>query len=498
MKMEKREKDFIQSLESDRWLFYADLLVDKAHVVMLKERGIIKKEEAAEILKFLTKIKEKDFIELELPSYEDLHTAIESVLIREIGEAMGGRMHIGRSRNDEVATCIRIALRDELLELMKEVNYLRRALIEKAAENVDTLIPGYTHLQHAQATTFAHQYMAHADALARDFSRLLNAYEHTNLCPLGAAAFASTGFPIDRAKTTKLLGFNSILENSMDAVSSRDFIIESISCFSNLMTNLSRLAEEIILWSTSEFDFIRVPAEYVTGSSIMPQKRNPDYAELIRARAGTVYGCLMSVLSICKALPYSYNRDLQEVTPHLFKATEYTTASVLVMTGMVKGLELKKDKLEKQTQIGFISATELADTIVRATDIPFRTAHKIVSTLAKEGKDRAEDEEEAESDVVLRRIDELAMESIGKKLSEIGLTERKVKEALNIASNIRKRDVKGGPAKREVLRMIDRRKTDLDKDGRSRQVKEERVKKSLDELAREVKKKKRVIKVMKT
>ena len=340
--------------------------------------------------------------------------------------------------------------------------------------------------------------MAHADALARDFSRLLNAYEHTNLCPLGAAAFASTGFPIDRAKTTKLLGFNSILENSMDAVSSRDFVIESISCFSNLMTNLSRLAEEIILWSTSEFDFIRVPAEYVTGSSIMPQKRNPDYAELIRARAGTVYGCLMSVLSICKALPYSYNRDLQEVTPHLFKATEYTTASVLVMTGMVKGLELKKDKLEKQTEIGFISATELADTIVRATDIPFRTAHKIVSRLAKEGKDRAEDEEEAESDVVLRRIDELAMKSIGKKLSEIGLTERKVKEALNIASNIRKRDVKGGPAKREVLRMIDRRKTDLDKDGRSRQVKEERVKKSLDELAREVKKKKRVIKVMKT
>jgi len=288
-----------------------------------------------------------------------------------------------------------------------------------------------------------------------------------------------------------------MLENSMDAVSSRDFIIESISCFSNLMTNLSRLAEEIIVWSTSEFDFIRVPSEYATGSSIMPQKRNPDYAELVRARAGTVYGCLMSVLSICKALPYSYNRDLQEATPHLFKATEYTIASVLVMTGMVKGLELKKDKLEKQTQVGFISATELADTIVRATDIPFRTAHKIVSTLAKEGKGKGEDEEEAESDVVLRRIDELAMKSIGKKLSDVGLTERKVKEALNITSNIRKRDVKGGPARREVLRMIDRRKTDLDRDGRSRQVKEERVKKSLDELAREVKKKKRVIKVMK-
>jgi argininosuccinate lyase len=487
MEMEKREKDFILSLESDRWLFYADLLVDKAHVVMLKERGIIKKDEAAGILKFLTKIKEKEFIEYELPSYEDLHTAIESVLIREIGEDIGGRMHIGRSRNDEVATCIRIALRDELLELMKEVNYLRRALIEKAAENVDTVMPGYTHLQHAQATTFAHQYMAHADALARDFSRLLNAYEHTNVCPLGAAAFASTGFPIDRAKTTKLLGFNSVLENSMDAVSSRDFIIEAISCFSNLMTNLSRLAEEIILWSTSEFDFICVPAEYVTGSSIMPQKRNPDYAELIRARAGTVYGCLMSVLSICKALPYTYNRDLQEATPHLLKATKATTASVLVMKGMVEGLELNKDELEKQAEIGFTTATELADTIVRASDISFRTAHKIVSALAKE----------EESGVALRSIDDVAKSIIGKKLSEMGLTEKKVKEALDIASNIKKRDAKGGPAEKEVLRMIDRRRADLDKDGRSRQAKEERVKRSLVELEREVKKKKRIIKVTK-
>ena len=504
--MEKQnqiQKDYIMSLESDKWLFYADILVDKAHVVMLKERGIIKKDETAVILNCLANIQETDFIEDELSSYEDLHTAIESVLIKEIGEDIGGRMHTGRSRNDEVATCIRIALRDELLVLTEEVNVLRRALIEKAAENVDTVMPGYTHLQHAQATTFAHHYLAHADSLERDFSRLINTYDHVNVCPLGAAAFASTGFPIDRGKTTKLLGFNSMLENSMDAVSTRDFIIETISCYANLMTNLSRLAEEIILWSTPEFDFIRVPAEYATGSSIMPQKRNPDYAELVRARTGTVHGCLVSVLSICKALPYSYNRDLQEATPHLLQATKTTTGSVSVMKSIVEGLELKKDEMERKASIGFTTATELADTIVRETGTSFRTAHKIISSLATVLADQkmepVEDKESEKAFVaeILQGIDEFAFRITGKKLSEMGLTEKKVKEALDVTSNIQKRNVKGGPAKKEVKRMIDRRRTDLEKDGKSRQAREERVKRSLDELDREVKKKKRIIKVTK-
>ncbi len=478
-KQNKPLKDYILSLDADEWLFHADVLVDKAHVVMLEEQGIIKREEAAEILKCLIKIEGDDFIEHELPSYEDVHTAIESALIKEMGEDIGGMMHTGRSRNDEVATCIRIALREELLELMKEVNELKRAIIEKAVENVDTVMPGYTHLQHAQPTTFAHHFLAHFDAFARDFSRVVNAYEHTNVSPLGAAAFASTGFPIDREKTAKLLGFDSVLENSMDAVSTRDFVIEAISCYANLMTNLSRLAEELILWSTSEFDFVRIPAEYATGSSIMPQKRNPDYAELVRARAGTVHGCLMSVLSICKALPYSYNRDLQEVTPHLLKATKTTTASVAVMNSMIEGLELKKEEMEKKAQIGFTTATELADTIVRETDVSFRTAHKIVSSLAEKGVDK----------VALKGVNEVARAVIGKELSELGLTEEKVKEAMNIALNIEKRAVKGGPAKKEVLRMLRTRKMVLDTDVKSRQAKEGKVKRSLEELEKEVEKK---------
>ncbi|MBN1762189.1 MAG: argininosuccinate lyase [Methanomicrobia archaeon] len=503
-KKEGYKDDFILSLEADRWLFHADLLVDKAHVVMLKERGIIKKEGAA-ILNCLVDIEERseDFIEHELPKYEDVHTAIESVVIREIGADVGGRMHTGRSRNDEVATCIRIALRAELFELLEAVNDLRSALLDKADKNVNTLMPGYTHLQHAQPTTFAHYALAHADAFARDFARLITAYERTNVSPLGAAAFASTGFPIDRDQTAKLLGFDSVLEHSMDAVSTRDFVIESIACFSNLMTNLSRLAEELILWSTSEFDLIRVPEDYATGSSIMPQKRNQDYAELVRARAGTVHGCLLSVLSICKALPYSYNRDLQEVTPHLLRAVKTTTASVAVMKSMIQGLEVKQEALEKQASRGFTTATELADTIVRETGTPFRTAHKIVASLAsvltEENWGVLTDKEAEKAFVaeIIRMIDDIALEITGEKLSEKkGLTEKKVAEALNIASNVQKRRVKGGPAKKEVQRMLGKRKADLERDEKERQEKEERVKKSLDELDREVKRKKRVITVI--
>jgi len=484
--IEKMDRDYIHSLEADRWLFHADLLVDKAHVVMLEERGIIRVDEAAAILKCLQNIQLQPevFIERELPDYEDVHTAIESIVMREIGDNTGGRMHTARSRNDEVATCIRIALREELLRLMKKLNELRRALIERAAENIETVMPGYTHLQHAQPTTLAHHFLAHADAFARDFARLIAAYEHVNVSPLGAAAFAATGFPIDRERTAELLGFDSVLENSMDAVSTRDFVIEAVSCYANLMTNLSRLAEEIILWGSSEFDFIILPEEYATGSSIMPQKRNPDYAELVRARAGSVYGCLLSILSICKALPYSYNRDLQEVTPHLLRATEISLASVAVMRGYITKLELKKERMAYEAKIGFTTATELADTIVRETGLPFRTAYRIVASMAKEH----EHGETNIADAAPIRIDEFSVRIIGKRVSELGLTPDSVKEALDIVSNINRRIVTGGPARKEVMRMLRARVEDLNRDDKLREAKEERVKLCLMELEREVEK----------
>jgi len=304
-------------------------------------------------------------------------------------------------------------------------------------------MPGFTHTQHAQPTTLAHHLLAHATAIVRDIERLNGAYARTNLNPLGAAAFASTGFPIDRKRTTELLGFDGMLGNSMDAVSTRDFMIESMSCFSNVMTSLSRMAEELILWSSSEFDLVELDDSYSSTSSIMPQKKNPDIAELMRAKTGTVNGALVSVLTICKALPYSYNRDLQEATPHLWRAADAVRSSVRMARGMVSTMKVKKENMKLSSDKGFMTATELADTIVRTTGIPFRTAHHIVGAVARSGKTPS-----------LHDLDAISMKLIHEKLSAKGLTEKDIKEALDPAVNINKREVTGGPAPKETNRQV--------------------------------------------
>ncbi len=443
--MAEQDKDitgFTSSMEADKRIFNADIEVDKAHVVMLKEQYIINAHDCSAILKGLDRIKKDGILALDA-SYEDVHIALEARLIELVGEETGGRMHSARSRNDEVATCIRLSLRGELLGLMEEAGDLVTALFDTASKHHETIMPGYTHTQHAQPTTLAHHLLAHANAFLRDLERLKGAYERTNLNPLGAAAFASTGFPINSKRTTELLGFDSALENSMDAVSTRDFMIESISCYANLMTDISRFAEELILWSSSEFDFIELDDRYSSTSSIMPQKKNPDIAELMRAKTGTVNGALVSVLTICKALPYSYNRDLQEATPHLWRATDSVRSSVRMAEGMVRTLKVKKERMKKMSDTGFMTATELADTIVRTTGIPFRTAHHIVGSCAKAGKIPT-----------LQELDELSLKITGERLSDKGLSEQAVKEALDPFDNIRKRNISGGPAPEETGRQI--------------------------------------------
>lgn len=446
--MDDEVKKFVLSLDADAWIFDADILVDKAHVLMLCECGIIPKEDSIKILKGLNKIKDNGIDSINLSEYEDIHAAIEANLIMAIDE-VGGKMHTARSRNDEVSTCLRIALRDELLNMLCHLNELKEALIKKSKEHINTIIPGFTHLQHAQPTTLAHHLLCYEDMFSRDFTRLINAYAHTNLNPLGAAAFASTSFPIDRDRTKELLGFDGLVENSMDAVSSRDYLIECLSCFSNLMTNLSRLCEEIILWSTSEFGFIELDDSYSSVSSIMPQKKNPDVAELIRGKTGTVYGCLNSALSICKSLPLSYNRDLQEVTPSLLRALKITSSSVKVAYGMIETMNIKEEVINDKLDMGFICATEIADTIVRSTGIPFRNAHQIVGSLAKNKKDV--------KDVSLDEIDNISGEIIGKKLSDLGLTREMLKCAVDVNLVVEAKDTRGGPAPKEVKRMIAKR-----------------------------------------
>jgi argininosuccinate lyase len=435
---------FISSMDADLHLFEADILTDTAHVIMLAESGIITQDECTLILTALDSIKNEGYEALDL-SAEDIHVSIESKLIEITGEDIGGRMHSARSRNDEVATCIRLVLRDKLTVLMHRINTLREILLSAAQEHTDTLMPGYTHLQHAQPTTLGHHLLAYHDAFARDYMRLLGAYQRTNLSPLGSAAFASTGFNISRERTCKLLGFDGLLENSMDAVSTRDFIIECICVFSNTMTNLSRLAEELILWSTIEFNFIEMDDQFASTSSIMPQKKNPDTAELIRGKTGTVYGCLMSALSICKALPLSYNRDLQELTGHLWSAAEATLNSVHIAAGILFSMKINKEKMLSASKLGFTTATELADTIVRTTELPFRTAHQIVARLSKE------------SDISLDAADRIAFEITGTKLSEEGLTRELFDEAMDIKKNVDRRSIIGGPSPTEVIRMIEDR-----------------------------------------
>ncbi|MDI6888255.1 MAG: argininosuccinate lyase [Methanocellales archaeon] len=467
--MDKDVAEFISSIDVDRWIFESDIFVNKAHVTMLCEQNIISKEDCLSILRALDTIKKGGFASLDA-TLEDVHVAIESKVIELAGEA-GSRMHTAISRNDEVATCIRIALREELLEMMRELIALRKVLLNMADKHTSTVMPGFTHLQHAQPTTFAHHLIAHADAFKRDFNRATDAYARVNLCPLGAGAFASTGFSINRERTAQLLGFESLIENSMDAVSTRDFAIECISAFANTMVDLSRIAEEFILWSTPEFDFIELDDGYASTSSIMPQKKNPDALELIRARASSVGGALQSVLSICKALPYSYNRDLQEVTPHLINAISTLRSSLRITTGAIDTAQIKSDRMAAATHVGFITATELADTVVRETNVPFRTAYQIVGTLARSGQKTTLDE----IDVVSKKV-------IGKKLSELGLTQSSLDKALDPEQNIQIRGIRGGPAPKETIRMIKDRMKQISSDMKSLDQKVGKINAALKQL----------------
>ncbi|MFU8766555.1 MAG: argininosuccinate lyase [Candidatus Methanoperedens sp.] len=434
--------NFTSSMDADKRIFDADIDVDRAHVVMLKEQDIINNSDCSAILSGLDKIKNEGIGKLDT-SYEDVHIALEARLIELVGEDTGGRMHSGRSRNDEVAACIRLTLRDELINIMGEIHALINTMIKTASKHHETLMPGYTHTQHAQPTTLAHHLLAHSNAFLRDLGRIEGVYGRTNQNPLGAAAFASTGFPINRKRTTELLGFDSPLGNSMDAVSTRDFMIESLGCYANLMTDLSRLAEEFILWSSSEFDFIELDDSYTSTSSIMPQKKNPDVAELMRGKTGTIHGALMSVLAICKALPYSYNRDLQEATHHLWRATDTARSCVRMAEGMVRTAKFRKNRMKKSSVSGFTTATELADTIVRDTGIPFRTAHHIVGAVARTGHEPA-----------LSDLDKLSIEITGKKLSDMGLSIKSIMNALDPVGNIKKRHVTGGTAPDETRRQV--------------------------------------------
>lgn len=432
--------DYLSSREADERIFQADLLVDMAHLVMLREQGLVPAEVCTKIFAALDDLMNEG--PHSLGAGEDVHEAIEAFVLARVGPE-GGRMHTGRSRNDEVAACIRLALRTQILDLMQELLSLQRTLVRLAEVHTGTVIPGFTHTQHAQPTTLAHHLLAHADAFARDLCRAEDAYRRVNLSPLGAAAFASTGFRIDRQRTAQLLGFDGLVENSMDAVSSRDFILEVLAGLSILMVNASRLAEELVLWSTSEFSYLELDNLYASTSSIMPQKKNPDTAELARGKTGSVLGSLMAALSICKGLPMSYNRDLQEVTPHLWRGLDWARSTVRILDGCVSSLRFNLPRLAASSGAGFSTATEIADSLVRITGMPFRTAHSIVGRIAASGKMPG-----------LADLDGIAQELAGFRASERGFSEEDLTRALDPKSNVALRANTGGPAPAETERMV--------------------------------------------
>ncbi|KZN25345.1 argininosuccinate lyase [Haladaptatus sp. R4] len=425
-------RGFLSSLAADERIFAADLDVDRAHVVMLAEQGIIEDEIAGDILTALNVVEVNGHDSL--PEGEDVHAAIETAVVGEVGHD-GGKMHTARSRNDEVATCIRYRLREDVLALLETTLALRSALLEVAESNAETVMPGYTHLQPAQPTTVGHFLASYEQAVSRDTARLLDAYGRINQCPLGAAAFAGTPFDVDRERVAELLGFDALLDNSMDAVSTRDFLVETVAAAANLATTVSGLAEDLVIYSNR--GFVELSDDYASTSSIMPQKKNPDTLELARAVAGDAHSGLSGLLTTLKGLPRAYNRDLQRATPHAWDALDAVIDATDVAAGAVATATWNEDALADAAGEGFSTATGVAD-LLAMCGVPFRTAHEVVATAGTSGYDA---------------LDAAAEEVLGAPLAEF-VPPEEVESALNVEASVAMRDSVGGPAAETVVEAL--------------------------------------------
>ena len=377
----KLVEEFTASIPFDQKLAKEDIAGSMAHVQMLGECGIIPQEDAEKIKNGLLTIKKMlDNNQVEfLVEDEDIHMNIERLLTETIGQ-VGGKLHTGRSRNDQVAVDMHLYLRTKTTEIIKLVEDVQSSLIEQAKANVDTLIPGYTHLQRAQPVSFAHHLMAYFWMLERDKERLMDSLKRINWMPLGAGALAGTTFPINRERVAEILGFETVYPNSMDAVSDRDFILEFLSIGSIIMTHISRLSEELVLWSSQEFQFVELDDSFCTGSSIMPQKKNPDVPELLRGKTGRTYGNLIGLLTVLKGLPLAYNKDLQEDKEGMFDTVETLEGSLKLLAPMIETMTVKKDVMRKAINNDFSNATDIADYLVRK-GLPFREAHEIIGKI---------------------------------------------------------------------------------------------------------------------
>ncbi len=377
------------SIDFDKRFYTQDIAGSKAHCAMLVKQGILTEEDGKAITDGLDKVlAEIEAGEFEFSAaLEDIHMNVENRLRALIGDA-AGRLHTGRSRNDQVATDFRLWVRDAMDRLDEGMQVLQNVLIDRAEEQVDTILPGFTHLQAAQPVSLGHHFLAYVEMIGRDRSRLADARKRLNESPLGSAALAGTPYPIDRHMTADLLGFDGPMRNSLDGVSDRDFALEYLSMASICSVHLSRLAEELVVWSSAQFGFVRMSDSFSTGSSIMPQKKNPDAAELIRSKIGRVVGSLNSLMMSMKGLPLAYSKDMQEDKEPVFDAADTIELSVAVMTGMIAEMTVNKDKMRESAALGYTTATDLADWLVTALNMPFRDAHHVTGAVVAlaEGK----------------------------------------------------------------------------------------------------------------
>lgn len=437
--MDEIVKQFNASIGFDQRMYNEDIDGSIAHVTMLGEQGIVTKQEAGQIIAGLEKIREK-IADGEIVfgvDDEDIHMGIESRLIAEIGD-VGKKLHTARSRNDQCQVDGRMYLKKEIREIVHRLCYLEEVILEKAEKYADSITVGFTHIQHAQPITLGFVFMAYFQMFRRDIDRLMDTYERMNLCPLGACALAGTTMPTNRARTAELLGFSAPTENAMDSVSDRDYSIEFLSDASISMMHLSRWAEEFVWWNSQEFSFIDIDDSYCTGSSIMPQKKNPDMAELLRGKVGRVYGDLMQLLTVMKGTPLAYNKDFQEDKESLFDAIDTWKASITIFANMLEKTEFRMDQIEKQFAKGFLNATDVAEHFAKQ-GIPFREAHEIVGRMVKACEVKGCDFEDLSDE-------ELA--SIDARVSRETLGDISIKACVNARMSF------GGTAPDEVRRQI--------------------------------------------
>ena len=432
--------DFNSSINVDSRMFIEDIEGSLAHVKMLGKQNIIPTESAKKIEDGLNEIltrMENGVIDID-PTSEDIHSFTEGTLTYYIGEC-GKMLHTGRSRNDQVTLDLRLYLKKANKNMQNNIIDLLKVLLAKAKENVDTIMPGYTHMQKAQPITLAHHLLAYAEMFKRDIGRLQDAYKRTDEMPLGSGALATSTYPIDREFVAKELGFSKVTMNSLDSVSDRDYVIETLSALSMIMMHLSRFSEEIILWCTNEFQFIELDDAYSTGSSIMPQKKNPDVAELIRGKTGRVYGDLMTLLTVMKGIPLAYNKDMQEDKEALFDALDTVELATKTFTGMLNTMRVNVSNMRKGAAGGFTNATDLADYLVKK-GMPFRTAHGVVGEAVlyciKENK----------------ALEDLTIEEL-KNFSDI--IEEDVFKAIDLVTCVEERKVLGGPSSESIRIQID-------------------------------------------